>query len=68
MIQSFASPAAFADATELLGVFGQYAAMEAAARAEKSREAGNVLHFCRWREAERTIALLSSDTPMGAIH
>jgi hypothetical protein len=64
----FADPAAFADATELLGSFGQYARLEAAARAAKSRDAGNVLHFCRWRQAERTIALLSSEELVGTIH
>ncbi len=52
--------AAAADAAELIERFGIYAAGEAAARADRSRGLGNVVHFCRWRQIERMIALLSS--------
>ena len=51
---------AAADAAELIARFGAHAADEAAARADRSREAGNVLHFCRWRQIERMILLLSA--------
>lgn len=51
--------AAAADATDLIDRFGEFAAMEAAARANKSRGLGNVVHFCRWRQIERMIQLLS---------
>ena len=52
--------AAAADAAELIARFGDYAAGEAAARAHRSRGLGNVIHFCRWRQIERMIVLLSS--------
>jgi hypothetical protein len=51
---------AAADAADLIARFGAYAASEAAARAGRSRDLGNVVHFCRWREIERMIELLSS--------
>jgi hypothetical protein len=51
---------AAADATELIARFGDLAAFEAAARANHSRGLGNLIHFCRWRQIERMIELLSS--------
>jgi len=51
---------AAADAADLIARFGAFAGSEAAARADRSRDLGNVVHFCRWREIERMIALLSS--------
>ncbi|MBA3677048.1 MAG: hypothetical protein H0W74_06535 [Sphingosinicella sp.] len=60
--------AAFTDATDLISDYGAYAAREAAARAERSREAGNVLHFCRWRQAERAVAMVAGDQPAGTLH
>lgn len=50
---------AAADAADLIDRFGIFAATEAAARAGESRERGNVIHFCRWRQIERMILLLS---------
>ena len=41
-------------------IVGAFAGSEAAARAGRSRDLGNVVHFCRWREIERMIELLSS--------
>ena len=55
-----ADPLAAADAAELIARFGVHAAGEAAARADRSRDIGNVIHFCRWRQIERMIHLLSS--------
>jgi hypothetical protein len=55
---------AAADAAELIARFGIHAASEAAARADRSRDVGNVIHFCRWREIERMIELLSA---LGAV-
>jgi len=52
--------AAAADAAELIARFGDHAALEAAARANRSRGLGNVIHFCRWRQIERMILLLTS--------
>ena len=57
------------DAAELIARFGIHAAGEAAARANRSRGLGNVVHFCRWRQIERMIQLLSStDRADATIH
>jgi len=37
-------------------------------RAETSRDAGNVMRFCHWRQIERVIATLSSDDIRGTVH
>jgi hypothetical protein len=58
--------AAATDAAELIARFGVHAAGEAAARADRSRELGNVVHFCRWRQIERMILLLAA--PPRTIH
>ena len=42
--------------------------MEAATRAERSRDLGNVAHFCHWRQIERMILLLSAEEAIGTIH
>ena len=57
---------AAAEAAELIAQFGDHAAFEAAARANHSRGLGNVVHFCRWRQIERMINLLTSDDMDGA--
>ena len=45
------------------------AAAEAAARANHSRGLGNVVHFCRWRQIERMINLLTTeDAGAATIH
>ncbi|MGZ8997480.1 MAG: hypothetical protein ACXW2T_01355 [Allosphingosinicella sp.] len=59
---------AFAEAAELIDRFGIHAISEAAARADRSRELGNVIHFCRWRQIERIIPILTSDRAAGTIH
>jgi hypothetical protein len=59
---------ALADASELIERFGEQAALEAAARAERSRDDGNVARFCHWRQIERVIATLSSDEVRGTVH
>jgi hypothetical protein len=56
------------DAHELIERFGDDAGFEAAARADRSRDLGNHIHFCRWRQIERLILLLSSDEPVGTVH
>jgi hypothetical protein len=56
------------DAAELIERFGDDAGFEAAMRAERSRDNGNVAHFCHWRQIERVIATLSSDEVTGTIH
>jgi hypothetical protein len=59
---------ALADASDLIERFGDDAGFEAAARAERSRDDGNVARFCHWRQIERVIATLSSDEVRGTIH
>ncbi len=59
---------ALADAAELLEQFGARAAAEAASRAAGSRDAGNVARFCHWRQIERMIATLGSESVAGTVH
>jgi len=59
---------ALADAADLIERYGDDAGLEAAVRAEKSRDAGNVGRFCHWRQIERVIATLSSDEITDTVH
>jgi len=59
---------ALADASELMERYGEDAAIEAAIRAERSRDDGNVLRFCHWRHIERVIAALSDEEVRGTVH
>ena len=59
---------ALADATDLIDRYGDEAALEAAVRAERSRDLGNVARFCHWRQIERVVATLSSDEVRGTVH
>ena len=63
-----ASRTSLADAEHLIREFGGEAALQAAVRAEKSREAENILKFCHWRQVERLIDALEADEPQGTIH
>ena len=56
------------DAAELIAVFGESAGIEASLRAGRSRDIGNHIHFCRWRQVERLIGVLSSDRALGTVH
>ncbi len=60
--------AALAEASELIARFGAHAQSEAAARANRSRSLGNVIHFCHWRQIERTIEMLSAAEVTGTVH
>ena len=59
---------ALADASDLIDRYGEDAGFEAAARADRSRDLGNVVRFCHWRQIERVIATLSSEEVRGTIH
>ena len=59
---------ALSDASELIDRFGDEAGFEAAARADKSRDDGNVARFCHWRQIERVIASLTNDEVRGTVH
>ena len=56
------------DASELIDLYGDDAGFQAAARAERSRDDGNVARFCHWRQIERVIATLASDEVRGTVH
>jgi hypothetical protein len=55
-------------AEALMSQFGKEAGLEAADRAEASRNIGNHLQFCRWRQIERLIIMLSVEATLGTIH
>ena len=59
---------ALADATDLIERYGEEAMLEAAVRADRSREEGNVVRFCHWRQIERVIATLNCDEAVGTVH
>lgn len=56
------------EAEMLMSQFGITAGVEAAERARKSRNVGNYLHYCRWRQIERLIIMLSVQTTFGTVH
>ncbi len=55
-------------ADRLMKSFGPEAGLEAAERAEQSRDCGNALQFCRWRQIERLIICLSTAQATGTVH
>lgn len=57
-----------ADADRLLAAHGRAAAAEAAARADRSRDLGNLVRFCHWREVGRLITVLAGSEITGALH
>lgn len=63
-----ADRAALAEAASLIEKFGDHAPSEAARLAGASRELGNVIHFCRWRQIERMIFMLRDEAVSGAVH
>ncbi len=57
-----------AAAAALILEYGDDAGYEAAARADRSRDLGNHIHFCRWRQIERLVVLLSIRRAVGTVH
>lgn len=64
----FADRVAYDDAVDLIMRFGADAAQEASVRAKRSRNLGNVIGFCRWRQTQRTIDAIRSTDIVGALH
>lgn len=64
----YIEPRDVTEAQMLMDEFGLSAGIEAAERANKSRNVGNHLHYCRWRQIERLIIVLSADTTFGTVH
>jgi len=56
------------EAQALIAHFGIEAGDEAAGRAEASRNIGNHIDFCRWRQIERLVAMLNQQISAGTIH
>ena len=56
------------EASALIGEYGELAVVEAANRADRSRSLGNVIHFCRWRQVERTIEMLRGTDVTDTVH
>ena len=63
-----AGRSAVTDALSLVDEYGPDAPLAAAMRAVQSRDAGNVLKFCHWRQIERLSALLASNNVQGSVH
>ena len=63
-----ADKAQVSEAAALVAQFGEAAGYEAASRADHSRDLGNHLHFCRWRQIERLIVLMSIPRAVGTVH
>ena len=64
----YVEPRDVVEAETLMDRFGQAAGLEAADRAQASRNIGNHLHYCRWRQIERLIIMLSVETTLGTVH
>lgn len=67
-ITPFVTDSDVATAAEMIETFGESAVGEAAARAGRSRDLGNHIHFCRWRQIERLIELLTVEEAFGTVH
>ena len=63
-----ANAAAITDEDDLIATFGTSAALEAASRASRSRDIGNYIHFCRWRQVERLIDIMEQRVAVGTVH
>ncbi|TFI59027.1 hypothetical protein E2493_07195 [Sphingomonas parva] len=63
----FAHRATFAEADDLIARFGAEAAGEAKLRASRSRDLGNVILFCHWREIERLIGTIGRESTDGPL-
>ncbi len=56
------------EACALRDDFGIHAYDEAAARAIRCREIGNVVHFCRWRQIARLVDWMDFGDDRATIH
>ncbi|KQM64942.1 hypothetical protein ASE75_07700 [Sphingomonas sp. Leaf17] len=55
------------DAVDLIAAHGEEAALFASIRADRSRDIGNHVRFCHWRQIERLIVLLGTDHAPGTV-
>ena len=68
MISHSLSRADYQAATDLMARFGNEAQAEAVSRAKDSRDRGNIIRFCSWRQVERLIVVLAGEEVTGTIH
>jgi hypothetical protein len=54
--------------TEFMAIYGEEAGQQAAARADRSRDRGNVIGFCRWRQVERMIVFMENGSAISTRH
>ncbi|WBO22172.1 hypothetical protein [Sphingomonas abietis] len=59
---------AYDGAEELMARWGEEALSEAAARAERSRDLGNHIHYTRWCRVGRAILQLGDPEPAATLH
>lgn len=59
---------ALREAEDLMALMGADAEEEAIARADRSRDVGNHIAFCRWRQIGRLIAFLAEDEAPPTTH
>lgn len=55
-------------ASSLIQLYGKAAGDEAQARANVSRDRGNVIRFCHWRQVTRVIDMLSEGHSGETLH
>lgn len=58
----------YVTATSLIADHGEYACVEAAARADASQRIGNVVEFSHWRQVERAVQILQLEDIIGDLH
>lgn len=68
LVPYLSSRKSFEDAQDLISRYGDNAGFEAAALADYSRDVGNHIRFCHWRQIERLIILLAADEAVGTVH
>lgn len=56
------------DAMDLLTRFGEHAVVEAAIRAADSRDRGNIVLFCRWRQVGRFLSAIDAAEVPATLH
>ncbi len=64
----YVEPKDVQEAEVLMATYGKAAGLEAAERAEACRNLGNHINFCRWRQIERLVIMLSVEATLGTLH
>jgi hypothetical protein len=64
----YVEPRDVTEAQKLVSLYGREAGLAASERAEASRNIGNHLAYCRWRQIERLVIMLSLECSIGTVH